>query len=389
MKKRIAALLLCLVVALPGLGLAEKSVSYLYSFAPGSLLSGEGMENVQEFLDAVQLELTVDIRESKTLAKAVLLSEGENALELRLRDSQDGTYALYCSLTGDNTLMCRKDQLQTFLMTVVQVLADLKILKDESLEKVGGTVSRVGRLLESATDTDVWNKLETGIDFSPYLEQLESLVSAAEKRDMDGNDPSYPGAVKETIYYLTEEDLNGLIDTALKKINSIPVLSDELNSGRLKIGEQVITEEFIRNLFASMHGESTLEIYEDAEAKLAAFNLQWPDISELVEDPEFSKARGIEARIKREDNSGERSLTVTSLNMIGLEGDLITIRMEKGPGETVEELPEKEVYQVGEMDSAELWKLLQKLGFTIARNALNMVLVLPRVVFDLLVDKIF
>jgi len=389
MKKRILAWLLCLMMLVPGLGLAEEPVSYLYTFVPGKILSGEGMEKVKEFLDAVQLHLTTDKREDETLAKVEILSYGETAFELRVRDAAEGTYSLYCSLTGENTLMCRKDQLQDFLMTIVQVLADLNILKDESLVKVSGVVSQIGKLVESITSQNKGDAPDTAIDLSPYLAQLESLATTAEKKELDGNDPACPGAVKATVYYLTEEDLLALVDTALQKINAIPVLSDELKSGRLKIGKQVITEGFIRNLFASMHGGTTLELYENADDELQTLRLRCPDISDLVEDPEFAKTRGVELNITREKKSENESVSTTSLTLIGLEGDLMTIRLEKGPGEHVEELPEKKVHQVGEMNSTELWELLRSLGFTILRNAANMVLVLPRVIFDLLVDKLF
>ena len=41
------------------------------------------------------------------------------------------------------------------------------------------------------------------------------------------------------------------------------------------------------------------------------------------------------------------------------------------------------------MDSDQLWDLIRSLGLTIASNALNLIMDLPRVVFDTLVNKLF
>ena len=389
MIRKILAVLLCVMILLPGLCLAEEPQRWLYSFTPGTILSGEGMENVEEVLNALQLELTNEKKDSETLARVVLLSYGEEAFSLRAQDSREGTYALCCSLTGDTTLMCRKDQLDDFLMTIVQVLADLGILKGESLEKVNAVIRRIGDMLEEITAPEDADAPDTGIDLEPYLEKIEGLASTSEVRQLDGTDPDCPGAVKVTIYYLTEEDLTVLVNTALSKVMSIPVISDEMKSGHLKIGEQVVTDDFIRELFASTHGESVLALYEGADGKLVKLALQCPDISDLVEDPEFSKVRGVELTIDREQLAENRSVSITSLKLIGLAGDLLSIRLDKGPGEEIEPIPMKKVHQVGTMDSGSLWELLHSLGLTIIRNTANMILVLPRCIFDMLVDKLF
>jgi hypothetical protein len=65
------------------------------------------------------------------------------------------------------------------------------------------------------------------------------------------------------------------------------------------------------------------------------------------------------------------------------------VRLDKGPGRALSPMPMKKTHQVGEMNSTELFELIRSMGLLLARNAVNMVLVLPRCVFDLLIGKIF
>lgn len=385
MIRRIFALILCLVL-LPLCALADAPLAYRYSFVPGEALSGEGTEVVDELLNALSLEYTSWKQDGLTLGRAVLYSNGNEAISLRIRDSADGTYALNISLVGKNTLVCRKDQLDDVIMALVQWLADLGALKGESLEKIRGSALRLGDMLESIVLSS-GNTPDSGIDLTPYLEMLIPLASSSEETVLDGKDPGCPGAVMRRVYHLSEEDMNRLIGMALDQLCDIPVISEQLKSGNLKIGSQVITDTFIRNLFASMHGETVLTLYENADGKPMKLLLQIPDITGLVEDPVFRKLNGIQLTIDREFREDGTSCSVTTLYLTGMESTLLTIRLEKGPGTEIQDPTEKaKLHNVGEMNSTELGELINSMWLTILGNALNTILVLPRCVFDMLSD---
>ena len=217
---------------------------------------------------------------------------------------------------------------------------------------------------------------------------MEGLASEAEVRELDGNDPECPGATLVSSYELRKDDLLELVDTALSKLDSIPVLSNELASGRLHIGEQVITDEFIRELFAHTYGKTTLDVYQNAEGKLLKMALRTPEAPGLITDPEFAKARGVEITIERTPVIFGSSSTLTTVKLIGMDGALLTVQLDKMVGGNVKPLSTNNVYEVGEMDSKQLWEVFHGLGLTIAKNAMNMILVLPRVVFDMVVGKL-
>ena len=67
----------------------------------------------------------------------------------------------------------------------------------------------------------------------------------------------------------------------------------------------------------------------------------------------------------------------------------MSIRLDKGPGEPLTPLSMKNTHQVGEMNSVNMLELIHSMGLLIVRNAVNMVLVLPRCVFDMLIGKLF
>ena len=118
--------------------------------------------------------------------------------------------------------------------------------------------------------------------------------------------------------------------------------------------------------------------------------LEIPDLSGLVADETFRPIRGIEFAV---DRSGSRETgddaSLTTLRLRGLEGTLLSMKRETVAGKEIGPLPSKKVYQVGEMNAEELRELVHSMRLTIAKNAINLVMDLPRVVFDMLVDKLF
>ena len=387
MMKRWLAALLCLMMLWTGVAAADPAMRYRYTFTPGSILSGEGMEIVEELTSALRIELYSQKLEDQNLGQVVLESEGKNAFSIRVRERADGTYGLACSLLGDCTLVCRKDQLDDVIMTLVQMLADKGILKGESLEKISAFALKLGSMVEQVTSSTGIGAPESGVDLSQYTEKITSYATETQEQQLDGTE--YGGAVKVTSYLLSEEDMNRLVDQGLQKVCSVPVLSDELKSGNLYIGNQVITDTFIRDLFRGMHGKTTLLLYENAEGKLTQIDFQIPDISGLVYDPEFGKLTGLRITMDRSTREDGTAVTLTTLWLTGLDGELMSILLEKGPGKDIPLLSDKKVYQVGELNSVELWEMLHGLWLTILKNAANMILDLPRVVFDMLVDKLF
>ena len=390
--KKLLSLILTLVLTLAmfaGLAEEEALTAWNYVFTPGELLTGEGMQPVNELLTALELELTSQKTDGAVLGRLVLFSEGNKAFELRAREEADGTYGIACSLLGECTLLCHKDQLDDFLITLAQALGEMGILKGSSLDRVTGLAGKVGRWVESTLTLEDGTRPEAGIDLNAYVNALSGLASDQQEQMLAEPDPQVPGAVRVRTWYLTEKDLNRLVNAALGKLGSIPVVSDELKSGRLQIEGQVITDDFIRELFASMHGETTLTIYEDAEGDLLRLSLDSPDISHLVVASEFGKTRGVEIVIERGTLEDGREQSLTEIRLKGLEGCLLSVRMQKGPGTPIKALPAQPVHHVGEMDNTSMLTLIHSLGITVVANAANMVLTLPRCVFDLLVARLF
>ena len=245
------ALLLLPAALWSGARAETESTRWLYTFIPREALEGEGTAAVNELLDALQLRMTRQLQDEELIFSVEVLSEGNLALSLTAQEDADEVFALACSLTGDNVLLCGREQIPSFLLTLVQVLADLKILRGESLERVNELARKAGNMLKNLAS--VANQpAETGIDFTPYLRRLQEAATVYEEKVPDENDPSCPGAVKLYIYHLSEADLNSLVEMVLSKFCAVPVISEALSDGSLQIGNQVITDTYIRQLFASM-----------------------------------------------------------------------------------------------------------------------------------------
>ena len=395
--KRILTLLLILALLLPAAGIAESiPVAYLYTFQPGTALEGEGSAVLTELLDAVQIRMTRQNFETENLYQIELISEGKVAFTLIARDSDEGEYSLACSLLGKNVLKLRKDQIVDFFRTLVQVLADLNVLKGESLEKVDGLAVRAGNLLarlEGSRESDL--SLD-GLDLTPYMTILTKYATVTEERLLDRENAECPGAALAHHYQLAEEDLYALVDSALNKLGSIPVINTELKSGRLRIGRQVITDSFIRTLFRAMHGETTLDLYEDDQGQMLMMVLNFPELTVLmnepeleglITDPEFARINGLKITIDREKGDGVNLTSDTRIDLLGLDKTLLGIRLERMQGQPLQMIESQSVHEVGDMGSEELWTLLKSMWTTILIHAADFVLDLPRCVFDMLVGK--
>jgi hypothetical protein len=197
-------------------------------------------------------------------------------------------------------------------------------------------------------------------------------------------------------YRLTETDLNGLIDYLLGKIRSIPVIQDELHSGRLYIGKQQITDDFVRALFAAMHGNTTMDVYEDGQGQMMGLVLRLPDLHGLAEspeldglvtDPEFLNLEGLAINIERTGGEGVYLCSRTSIHLLGFGTELVAITLERMAAEKVSMPKAKKVHEVGELDSTELWKVLKSMGNTIAWHGVDFILDLPECIVKLLMAK--
>ena len=388
--RKALAFLLAVLFLCPVPAGAETSVRWLYSFSAGEVLSGKGMDDVREFLDAVQLSLTSQEEAGGSAGQAELISYGKPVFTLIGRLSAGGEVGLYCSLTGNCTLMCRRDQVQDFLGTVVRMLAERSILKEDGLLQAERLSARAGDYLIRIMENDPSRDLQVGINPNALLDQISLLTPEAESLPLDAGNAECPGAVIRRTWQLSEAELNSLAELGIEKIRGIPVLSDAFAQGTLRIGDQAVTEDFLRKLFASMHGETVLQAFQDPEGQVLLLRLITPETDLLADDPVFGRSRGLEFSVTRSGSAEEghqESLTV--FRLIGVDGSVLSVRMEKGPGSDIPSLPDRKVYQVGEMDSDQLWDLIRSLGLTIASNALNLIMDLPRVVFDTLVNKLF
>lgn len=389
--KRWAALLTALMLMIPFSGMADQSVSWLYSFSAGEALAGEKMDGVREFLDAVQLELVSVSTGDGMMGQAVLLSYGKPVITLRAAasEAEEGTVGIYCSLLGNCTLMCRRDQIPDFLNTLVQMLADLNILKEENLAQVGSLAARAGNLIIRVLDRQSTADPALGMNLNPYLDKLSGQASS-EAIGLEEANPECAGAVLKRVWHLSEAELNDLVNAGIQKAQRIPILGDALRESGLQIGSSTVTVDSLQQMLASVHGETTLEVFYDPEEKPLLLKLMIPDLAELTEDPELRKIRGAELAVTRSVSEADgKEISETSIGLIGLEGRLMTVRMEKGSGKQLDPLPTETVYQVGEMDSEALWDMLQGMSLTLASNMLNLIMDMPRVVFDTLMNRLF
>ncbi len=395
--KRLLVILLIMALLLPTAVSAETGpVAYLYTFEAGDALEGDGAAIIRELLDAIQVRMTRQNGKEENLYQIELVSEGKSAFTLLVQDSADGEYSLTCSLLGKNKLKLEKEQITDFLRTLVQVLADLNVLKGESLEKIDGLAIRAGNLLsrlERSSDDDM---SLNGLDLTPYLMVLTKYATQAEHKELPADNEICPGAVGMWHYQLAEEDLSALIDSALNKMMSIPVINDELKSGRLYIGKQVITDSFIRTLFGAMHGDTTLDLYEDERGQMVRMILHIPELSTLMEKPElkglitdpfFAQINGISINVDRVRGEGVSLTSDTQIQILGIDRKLLGVRLDRMAGEKIQVKEAKKTYEVGQLNSQELWDLLKSMWSTILFHAADFVLDLPRCVFDLIIGK--
>ena len=373
--RKALALILTFLTLFSSCALADRPVSWRYSFSGGEVLAGEGMDGVREFLDEVQLGLTTEHLESGTRGEAVLYSYGKPVFTLRAAaDNEEESFGLYCSLMGECALMCRQDQVKDFLMNMVKMLFDLSVLKQESLPQARSLAERAGDLLMGLIAAAGTEDPAVVLDLRFYLARISEAVAPAAEEQLDGTDPESPGAVLRQIWQLNEAELNALIREGIQKLKRLPLVSDLFLEGKLKIGKQTVTEEFLLDLFSAVHGDTTVIADTDQDGRIARLVLQIPDISSLVEDPEFGKITGLEFTVQREETGPESRRSSTEMRLSGLDKSLVTIRMERGPGSSIQPLPTKKTWQVGEMNSEQLWKMIRGLGFTIAANAINLVM---------------
>lgn len=387
--RKLLCLLLVLVMLPVSAAFADEPVRWLYKVTPGEALSGDDLQVVLDLLNAVQLELTSQKDGDALLGSAVFLSKGKDILDIRVRD-RDGECAFTCSLIRNNTLACRRDQLSGVLLNLVQYLGEAGILKNENLDIVRSAANAVSELIDNVVLNAETNGLDNAVDLQPYVDSLKSMATDFVETALDGNSEECPGAVKKTAYLLSEADMNTLMETLLSRALALPVIGNHLQNGNLRIGKQRISADFFRELFASLHGETVLTVWEDADAKAIKMDIRIPDISSLVEDPDFSRVTGLVIHIDRSRLSEDTTSSVTTVRLTGLEQNLLTIAMEKGPGNPIQDPADRQVvHDVGGMSGTEFSRLFGSMYWTIMSEALELVLSLPASVFNLLMNKLF
>ena len=387
--RKLLCLLLVLVMLPVSAAFADEPVRWLYKVTPGEALSGDGLQVVLDILNAVQLELTSQQDGDTLLGSAVFISKGRDILSIRVRD-KEGDCAFTCSLIRNNTLACRRDQLSGVLLNLVQYLGESGILKNENLDIVRSAASAVSDLIDSVVLNAESNGLDNAIDLQPYVDSLKSMATASTETVLDGSDADCPGAVKKTVYILSEEDMNTLMEALLTRALALPVIGSHLQAGNLRIGKQRISADFFRDLFASLHGETVLTLWEGTDGRAVRMDIRIPDISALVDDPDFSRVTGMLIDIDRSALSDDTTASMTTVRLTGLEQNLLTIAMEKGPGKPVQDPADRQVvHDVGGLSGTEFSRLFGNMYWTIMSEALELVLSLPASVFNLLMDKLF
>ena len=387
--RKLLCLLLVLALLPVSAAFAASPVCWRYKVTPGGALSGDGLQVVLDVLNAVQLDLTSQKDGNTLLGSAVFLTKGKDILSVRVRDSA-GECAFACSLLRNNTLAFRRDQLGSVLLSLVQYLGNSGILKNENLEIVRSAANALAGLIDNVVLNMDESGSDTVIDLQPYVDSLRALATSSEETVLPPGSSECPGAVRKTAYLLSEADMNALLDTLLSRALAVPVIGSYLQSGSLQIGRQRISADFFRDLFASLHGETVLTIWEGADGKAVRMDIRIPDISALVEDPDFSRVTGLLIDIDRSALSPDITSSITRVRLTGLEQDLITIAMEKGPGQDIRDPADRQVvHQVGDMSDEEFSRLFSGMYWTIMSEALKLVLSLPASVFNLLMDKVF
>ena len=342
-----------------------------------------------DVLNAVQLDLTSQKDGNTLLGSAVFLTKGKDILSVRVRDSA-GECAFACSLLRNNTLAFRRDQLGSVLLSLVQYLGNSGILKNENLEIVRSAANALAGLIDNVVLNMDESGSDTVIDLQPYVDSLRALATSSEETVLPPGSPECPGAVRKTAYLLSEADMNSLMETLLSRALAVPVIGNHLLNGTLRIGKQRISADFFRQLFSSLRGETVLTFWEGADGRAVMMDIRIPDISAVVEDPDFSRVTGLLIRIDRSVLTADTTASVTTVRLTGLEQDLLTIAMEKGPGKSITDPADRQVvHDVGSMSDSEFNRLFSGMYWTIMSEALRLVLSLPAIVFNLLMDKFF
>ena len=278
-------LLLSLVMVLMSVNaLAEsavadgKAVEYLYSFTPGNILEGEGTEMIHELLEAIRLRFYRQKTADKDMICLVLVSNDEDAFVLTAGETGGEEFALTCSLLGSNKLTLKKDQIPSFLQTLVKALGDKEILKGENLDKMNSLANRVGEIILDYLNKEPTEAPEMGIDLTPYLEIMTREATATEVREIPPEERDGSGAVTVTSYLVSQEQRKSIVNRAMDKLDRLPVIGDELRKGSLRIGQQVITDDFIRTVFADTPGEVTMDVWQAGSGQLVRMLLHLPDL---------------------------------------------------------------------------------------------------------------
>lgn len=394
MKKKLLCILILITMLLPVTVCCESvkpengTVSYTYSFFPGNAITGAGSSDIKELMDTLKFRMIRQIGEKEDIYRLSLLSKEKEVFHITAQDSADGDYSLMCSLMGDHIFLCRKSQITEVILTFVQVLSDLKVLKGESLDKVNAIAGKAGSFLEQLSYTTNSSSADGAIDIMPYIDRVKNLASEINEYDIREDNEEYPTAVKKTEIILSENDMNNLVNSILNRLCTIPVIGDTLKEGKLQIGKQVITDAFIRKLFSQVHGPTVLDIFTDADDKVVLISLYWPDLSAFIDDPVFAGLKGICISINRYALENNELISDTRFDLIGGE-KLLDIRLNKQHAQPIKKLPNKKVHDIGLMNSEQLWKTIKDMGLIIISNALDLVLNLPSCVFNALVGSIF
>ena len=354
-----------------------KAVEYLYSFTPGNILEGEGTEMIQELLEEVRIRFYRQKTADKDMIRVVLVSNDEDAFVLTAGETGGEEFALTCSLLGDNKLTLNKNQIPSFLQTLVKALGDKEIVRGENLEKMNSLADRVGKIILDYLNKEPTEAPEMGIDLTPYLEIMTREATATEVREIPPEERDASGAATVTSYLVSEEQRRSIVNRAMDKLDRLPVIGDELRKGSLRIGQQVITDDFIRTVFADTPGEVTMDVWQDESGQLVRLLLHVPDLSGIVTDPQFSKVQGIEISIDRTKGEGKKLTSVTTITLPGLDGKLLTMTLERDTGADIPPMKADKVHAVGKLNSDEPMELILSMGWTILFNAANMVLALP------------
>ena len=354
-----------------------KAVEYLYSFTPGNILEGEGTEMIQELLEEVRIRFYRQKTADKDMIRVVLVSNDEDAFVLTAGETGGEEFALTYSLLGDNKLTLNKNQIPSFLQTLVKALGDKEIVRGENLEKMNSLADRVGKIILDYLNKEPTEAPEMGIDLTPYLEIMTREATATEVREIPPEERDASGAATVTSYLVSEEQRRSIVNRAMDKLDRLPVIGDELRKGSLRIGQQVITDDFIRTVFADTPGEVTMDVWQDESGQLVRLLLHVPDLSGIVTDPQFSKVQGIEISIDRTKGEGKKLTSVTTITLPGLDGKLLTMTLERDTGADIPPMKADKVHAVGKLNSDELMELILSMGWTILFNAANMVLALP------------